>query len=148
MLSGPKHRVAMPRSLDEVIHNQDLGQIRLARPEEILAISRTIPQMDAIDAELGDWRAIYFAARYGKHRFERIHLLGDNFRKGIGGKISSPVLVMDLGTGLAVTRSGSVYQLCGEHGNGEPPAHQIHLLCSALWAWGHGNGLGVVRAGL
>jgi len=30
MLSGPKHRVATPRSLDEVIHNQNLGQLRLA----------------------------------------------------------------------------------------------------------------------
>lgn len=38
MLSGPKHRVAMPRSLNEVIHNQDLGQLHLTRLEAILAI--------------------------------------------------------------------------------------------------------------
>lgn len=144
----PKHLGTRPLSLDEIVQKSELGQIRLARPEEILALARTIPQSDVIDVELGDWRAINFAAHYGKHQFERIHLLGDNLEKGIGGKISSPVLAMDLGTGLALTRSGSVYLLCGEHGIGEPPAHQIHLLCAALWAWGHGNGLGVVRVGL
>lgn len=148
MVSGPKHQEARPTSLGEVIRNSHLAQLRLAQPEELLALARTIPQTNVIDAELGDWRAIYFSANYGEHRFERIHLLGDSVWQGIGGKISSPVLAIDLATRLAVTRSGSVYQLHGKHGTGEPPAHQLHLLCSALWVWGHGVSLGVVRARL
>lgn len=46
-------------------------------------LARTIPQTDVIDAELEDGRAISYAAHYGKHRFKRIHLLRDNFRKGV-----------------------------------------------------------------
>lgn len=146
MLSWPKRQDERPRSLGEVILNPQLAQLRLARPEELLAQARTIPQTDAIDVELDDWRAIYFAANYGEHRFERIHLLGDSLRRGLGGKISSPVLAIDLGSGLAVTRNGSVYRLCGGQGIGEPPAHQLHLVSAALWSWGHGVALGVKRS--
>lgn len=136
----------MSHSLGEAIKQSHLGQLRLARPDEIFALARTILQTDVIEVELVDWRAIYFAASFEKHRFERIHLLGDKMRKGIGGKISSPVLAIDMGSRLTVTRSGSVYRLYGAQGDGEPPAHQIHLVCAALWAWGHGKGLGVVKA--
>lgn len=145
MVSRPKHQQARPSSLGEVIRNSHLAQLRLAQPDELLKLARTIPQTYEIDAELGDWRAIYFSANYGEHRFERIHLLGDSLWQGISGKISSPVLAIDLATRLAVTRSGAVYQLYGKHGTGEPPAHQLHLLCAALWAWRHGERLGVVR---
>lgn len=146
MVSAPRHPAKCPRSLGEVIGNPQCAQVRLARPEELRALARAIPETDEIDAVLVDWRAIYFTADYGEHQFERIHLLGDSFWRGLVGKISSPVLAIDQGTGLAVTRSGSVYRLYEEQGIGEPPAHQLHLLSSALWAWGHGEGLGVVRS--
>lgn len=146
MVNGSMHKEAWPRSLGEVIRNSHHGQLRLAWSEELLALSRTILEPDEIDVYLGNWRAIYFAANYGPHKFERIHLVRENLRRGIGGKVSSPVLAIDLGTRLAVTRSGAIYRLCGERGIGEPPAHQIHLLNQALWAWGHGEGLGVARS--
>lgn len=145
MLSEPKLHGEAPRSLGEVIRNSNLAQLRLVLPQELLVLARVIPKSDAIDVELEDWRPIFFAANYGEHQFERIHLLGDSLRRGLGGKISSPVLAIDLGTSLAVTRSGSVYRLCGGQGIGEPPAHQLHLVCAALWAWGHGEALGVER---
>lgn len=145
MVIGAIHRATTPRSLGELINNPRFGQLRLARPAELLALARTIPQTEVFDTELAKWRAVYFAALYGRYRFERIHLLGDSVRNGIKAKISSPVLAMDAGTGLAVTRSGSVYRLHGVQGQGEPPPHQIHIICAALWAWGHGEKLGVAR---
>lgn len=145
MVISTIHRPATPRSLGELISNQCFGQVRLARPEELLALARTIPKTEVFDTELANWRAVYFAALYGQYQFERVHLLGDSLRNGIKAKISSPVLAMDTGTGLAVTRSGSVYRLHGVHGQGEPPPHQIHIFCAALWAWGHGEKLGVSR---
>lgn len=147
MVIGAIHRANTPRSLGELINAPRFGQLRLARPEEILALARTIPKTEVFDTELANWRAVYFAALYGQYQFERIHLLGDSLRNGIRAKISSPVLAMDTGTGLAITRSGSVYRLHGAQGQGAPPPHQIHIFCAALWAWGHGEKLGVVRPG-
>lgn len=147
MVISTIHLPATPRSLGELISNQCFGQVRLARPEELLALARTIPKTEFIDTELANWRAVYFAAIYGQYQFERIHLLGDSLRNGIKAKISSPVLAMDTGTRLAVNRSGSAYRLHGVHGQGEPPPHQILIFCEALWAWGHGEKLGVVRPG-
>lgn len=146
MVIRSTHQEVRPRSLGEVIRNPQHGQLRLAWPEELRALARTIPEADEIDVDLGNWRAIYFATHYGPHRFERIHLVGENLRRGIGWKVSSPVLAIDLGTRLAVTRSGAIYRLYGERGIGEPPEHQIHLLSQALWAWGHGEGLGMTRS--
>lgn len=145
MVVGAINRATTPRSLGELINNPRFGQVRLARPEELLALARTIPQTEVIDTELANWRAVYFAASYGQYQFERIQLLGDGLRNGIRAKISSPVLAMDTGTGLAVTRSGSVYRLHGVQGQGEPPPNQILIFCAALWAWGHGEKLGVAR---
>lgn len=148
MVNWSRHQEAWPRSLGEVIRNPQHGQLRLVWPEELRALARTIPETDEIDVYLGNWRAIYFAAHYGPHRFERIHLVGENLRRGIGWKVSSPVLAIDLGRSLAMTRSGAIYSLYGKRGTGEPPAHQIYLLNQALWAWGHGVGLGAIRGPL
>lgn len=143
MVSTPPSRRDAPIALDGLIRNAHLAQVRLARPEELNALARAIPETDTSDETLENWRAIFFAANYGEHRFERIHLLGTSWRRGASGKISSPLLAIDLGTRLAATRSGAVYRLIGAHGLGEPPVPQLHLLAGALWAWGHGVALGV-----
>lgn len=148
MLNWSRYQEAGLRSLGEMVRNPQHGQLRLAWPEELRALTRTIPETDEIAVDLGNWRAIYFAAHYGPHRFQRIHLVGENLRWGIAWKVSSPVLAIDLGTRLAVTQSGAIYCLYGERGIGEPPAHQIHLLHQALWTWWHGVRLGVVRGPL
>lgn len=136
-----------PSLLCELIRHPSNGRLRLSRPEELASFERTIPKTDAIDTALSDWRAISFMAHYANHHFERVHLLGDELGQPARGKISSPLRAIDLGTGLAVTRSGSIYRLLGSPGVGEPPVHHLRLISAALWAWGHGKELDVVYPG-
>lgn len=76
-----------------------------------------------------------------------IHLLGDNARSGVGTKITSAIVGIDLGSRLVVTHSGSIYKLVGDQGEGEPTMHQLLQVCGAMWSWGRGNMLGVTHVG-
>ncbi|MBD5804534.1 hypothetical protein AZOA_39770 [Azoarcus sp. Aa7] len=134
----------IPRCLSHVINlNQQCARLRLATAHELAQLTRVIPASSNVDGAVRDWRLIVFAAHYADNAFERIHLLGANDRHGLGVKITSPVIGLDPGTGLAATRSGSVYRLVGPQGLGEPTVHQLLLVCGALWSWGHGERLGV-----
>lgn len=137
----------VPRKLDEVITlNRDLVRLYLATDEQIAGLGRIIPRVpqEHLRGALSDWRLVAYEFCAPEESPEiHIHLLGNNFFRGIGAKITSPVLAIDLGTKQVVTTSGSIYKLAGDQGEGEPALDQILLLCGALWAWGRGQDLGV-----
>jgi len=135
---------AIPQNLGDVIReNRDFAGLRLAADDDIARLVRVIPATDALTGSISDWRLIEFSTDCADHSVASIHLLGNNARRGIGCKITSPVLSIDFGTGLAITRSGSIYQLIGAPGAGEPPRDHLLMLCAALWHWGCGQVLGV-----
>lgn len=135
---------AIPRDLGDVIRaNRQVAQLRLATDDDVARLVRVIPATDALNGAVSDWRLIEFNIEHAGQSFASIHLLGNNARRGVGCKITSPVLAIDFGTGLAATRSGSIYQLIGATGAGEPPLDHLLMLCAALWNWGVGEALDV-----
>ena len=57
---------------------------------------------------------------------------------------TSAIVAIDLNHGLALTKSGSIYQL-GTKGEGEPePAILLHI-CAQFHSWGIGEKLGVMH---
>lgn len=134
----------IPRRLDEVIRaNRDKLQLRLATNAEIVTLTRVIPLVDELNGEISDWRFVAFECAFHNQRSTHLRALGNNARRGAGVKITSPVVAYDPGARLIATRRGSIYQLAGEAGVGEPTVDQLLLVCGALWHWGVGNGLGV-----
>lgn len=137
---------AIPQNLGDVIReNRDFANLCLAADDDIARLVRVIPATDALTGSISDWRLVEFSTDYAGQSVASIHLLGNNARRGVGCKITSPVVTIDFGTGLAVTRSGSIYQLIGAPGAGEPPRDHLLMLCAALWHWGCGQALGVLH---
>lgn len=135
---------AIPQNLGDVIReNRDFACLRMAADDDIARLVRVIPATNALTGSISDWRLVEFSTDYAGQSVASIHVLGNNARRGVGCKITSPVLAIDFGTGLAATRSGSIYQLIGAPGAGEPPRDHLLMLCAALWSWGYGMVLGV-----
>lgn len=139
---------SIPHGLDGVItKNRHLARLYLATDDQIAGLSRIIPPVaDNLRGAVSDWRLIsYEATLPGKETTRHIHLLGDNARRGVGTKITSAVVGIDLGSRFVVTASGSLYRLIGNQGVGEPTMHQLLQVCGAMWSWGRGNVLGVMH---
>ena len=134
----------IPRTLDDIIRKRrDSALVRLGSDAEIAALRRTIPATGGVDGAVSDWRFITFTIENAGRRITKTHLLGDNARTGVGTKITSAVVAVDLGSRQVATHSGSIYQLVGPQGRGEPTIHHLLMLCAALWTWGRGEMLGV-----
>lgn len=140
---------AIPHSLDSIITcNRQLARLYLATNDQIAGLSRVIPFVadDDLRGAVSDWRLIaYEATLPGKEPQVFLHLLGDNARSGVGTKITSAIVGIDLGSRQVATHSGSIYRLVGERGDGEPTMHQLLQVCGAFWSWGRGAALGVTH---
>lgn len=134
----------IPRRLDDVVRaNREKLQLRLATDAEIVTLTRVIPFVDELNGEISDWRFVAFTSAFNNQRTTHLRVLGNNARRGVGVKITSPIVALDPGSGLVATRRGSIYRLVGKGGVGEPTVDQLLLVCAALWHWGVGDGLRV-----
>jgi hypothetical protein len=135
----------LPKCLDEIFtSNRDKAKLALATEEQIKAFAKIIPNSDHVTGAISDWRIVAYTVTIPGHEgLVHLHPLGNDDTAGIGCKISSPIVGIDLGTRLVVTHSGSLYRLVGPQGEGEPTFHQLLHLCAAQWQWGRGKLFGV-----
>jgi len=135
----------MPKSLDDIVRlNRDKAIVRLALPEEIMALEKPIDPGRTPNQMMNDWRIIAlvrFPDQDGPGGTD-LMLLG-SVRAGIA-KITSDLVEIDLDNGLVITQSGSLYKL-GKKGEGEPPFQHLAMVCAAFHSWGFGSFLGAPR---
>lgn len=130
----------VPKTLDNIIRqNREMAELRLATDAEISAIEKNIQSQDLVKDAINGWRLISLYAKASK--WSQVLLVGKS-EKGSCPWVTSEVVAVDFGRGLAYTKSGSLYKLLNS-GQGEPPADDLIRICAALHLWGSGTLLGV-----
>lgn len=123
------------QSLNTVLQKSG-GSIRMIMPDELDALSSAVMIKTKfseciLTAILDDWSVVMLAVAHGDG--QRAHLVGDL----VGTtkiRVTSTVLELDQAQGLALTQSGSVYQL-GTPREGEPDINKVLALARTITTW-------------
>lgn len=132
----------IPKSLDDIIRaNRDRMSLHLANADEIAPLTTTISTNHPAKAEIDDWRLIAatLVTGQGEH-ITPLYQLGNNGRLNW---MTSVITGIDLPAGLVTTKSGSIYRLVGEPGEGEPCMQHLLHVCAVLHEWGVGRSFGL-----
>ncbi len=131
----------IPDDLDDIVRvNRHLCAIRLSTSEEVASLKKSLIAFigeEPKDAFM-EWRIICLDRHLAIGGPMHV-LLG--FAKRRKYLVTSPIVA--IGDGYAVTESGSLYKLVGEHHSDEPPAIHLVTLCAGLRSWGWGPDLGI-----
>lgn len=131
----------IPKSLDEIIHaNRDTCSLSLSKSDdldEFPMIVEVVANQKSISAKLNRWRFVCLNNNGTKSHF----LTGIHEAQNCVWA-TSVIVAIDLEHGLALTRSGSIYQL-GTKGEGEPEPDILLHICAQFHNWGIGKMLGV-----
>ncbi len=130
----------IPESLDDIIRaNRDECSLSLSTVHdlaELPMIVEVVAKQTSVRAKLNNWRFVCLDNGKKAHLLTGIHVA----RNCVWS--TSVVVAVDLEHGLALTRSGSIYQL-GTKGEGEPEADILLHICAQFHKWGIGQMLGV-----
>ena len=133
----------IPKSLDDIIRsNREECSLSLSTSEEIdelPAMVEVVVNQKSISATLNNWRFICLNTNGTKAHI----LTGIHKAQGCAWG-TSVVVAIDLKHSLALTRSGTVYQL-GTKGEGEPETDILLHICTQFHKWRIGEMLGVPR---
>jgi hypothetical protein len=135
----------IPQTLDQVItRHRELCSLHLSSDDDLAAMQKTIVagDQDATDV-IEDWHIVCLD-RAPENGGKTHILLGEANRAGLTWS-TSPLVGLDLGTGWAVTKSGSLYQLKGEKTLNAPSLQQVLHMCRTLHNWRVGKFLGVLE---
>jgi hypothetical protein len=131
----------VPKSLDDIIRaKRDECSLSLSTGDDLAAlpmIVEVVANQKSISARLNRWRFVCLSSNGTKSHFlTGIHEAQDCVWA------TSVIVAIDLEHGLALTRSGSIYQL-GTKGEGEPETDILLHICAQFHNWGIGEMLGV-----
>lgn len=131
----------IPKSLDEIIRaNRDTCSLSLSTSEELDELPMIVEVMahpKPVSATLSNWRFVCL-----KEGGTQAHFLTGIHEAQSCVWATSVIVAIDLKHGLALTRSGSIYQL-GTKGEGEPGPDILLHICAQFHNWGIGKMLGV-----
>ena len=136
----------IPRSLDDIItKNREFASQYSATKKQVAALQKTIPHPgdQLIKKSINDWRLVTLDIKHAGEVARYVRLLGYHDEARGCCTLTSPILGIDLGTGIVVTRSGSFYRLVGPCGQGEPTLFQLLLVCADFHNVGYGRFFGV-----
>lgn len=131
----------VPKSLDDIIRaKRDECSLSLSTGDdlaELPMIVEVVANQKSISAKLNRWRFVRMNSNGTKSHFlTGIHEAQDCVWA------TSVIVAVDLEHGLALTRSGNIYQL-GTKGEGEPETDILLHICAQFHNWGIGAMLGV-----
>lgn len=131
----------IPKSLDEIIRsNRDKCSLSLSTSDaldKLPMIVEVVENQKTVSAYLNRWRFVCLNSNGTKSHF----LTGIHEAQNCVWA-TSVIVAIDLEHGLALTRSGSIYQL-GTKGEGEPEPDILLHICAQFHNWGIGKMLGV-----
>lgn len=133
----------IPKSLDDIIRShRDQCSLSLSKSDELdelPMIAEVVVNQKSISAKLNNWR---FVCLENIGNGTKAHILTGTHEAQNRVWGTSVIVAIDLEHGLALTRSGSIYQL-GTKGEGEPEIDILMHICVQLHQWGIGEMLGV-----
>ena len=138
----------LPRSLDQIItKNRDFASQYIATQKQVASLRKTIPHPGdlLIKKSIDDWRLVTLDIKHAGEVVTYVRLLGNDDEERGSCTLTSPILGIDLGTGIVVTCSGSFYRLVGPRGEGEPTLNQLLLVCADHHKVGYGEFFGVLH---
>lgn len=131
----------IPKSLDDIIRaNRGECSLSLSTSDdldELPMIIEVVAKQKSIRAKLNNWRFVCVGNNSKKSHF----LTGIHEAQNCVWA-TSVIVAIDMEHGLALTRSGNIYQL-GKKGEGEPEIGILMHICAQFHQWGIGELLGV-----
>jgi hypothetical protein len=129
----------MPKSLDDIIQlNRDQASIHQSTEEELAPfLSNTLEGVN-LYATVEDWRLITLKSK--TQAIYRVRLLGQLAHSGESW-FTSAIRLIDFEHGVVQTHN-NFYGL-GSKGEGEPPFHDLAILCASLNRQGVGAFYGI-----
>lgn len=132
-----------PKSLDDIIRaNRDKCSLSLSTKEELAELPSIVEMMadqKPVHARLNGW---YFICL--KENGAMLHFLTGFHEAQDCVWATSVIVALDQVHGLALTKSGNIYQLVAK-GEGDPSQVILLHICFQLHNWGVGKMLGVPR---
>lgn len=131
----------LPKSLDDIIRaNRDECSLSLSTSDDLDKLPpmlEVVAKRQSPGGKLNNWRFVCL-----NNNGTKAHFLSGVHEAQHCVWATSIIVAIDLEHGLALTRSGNIYQL-GTKGAGEPDIDILLHICAQFHRWGIGEMLGV-----